>query len=81
MLSVLVLPKCGQRNQPLRRLGHRQATGRFQKDFLVHDESITVRLSRPGGLSGNLGVHGRPHVSTAVVTNALADGLFVPNFR
>src|SRR5215472_4656777 len=35
-------------------------------------ESTAVRLSRSDDASGHRGIHGRPHVSTAVVSAALA---------
>jgi len=53
-------------------------TVRFSEGFPRPHKSTTVRLSRPEDVSGHLGVHGRPHVSTAVVSTALAVGLFVP---
>ena len=46
--------------------------------FSGPQESTAVRLGRPGDVLGHLGVHSRPHVSTAVVSRALAVRLFVP---
>ena len=37
-------------------------------------ESTAVRLIRPDDLLGHLGVQDRPHLSTAVVSTALAAG-------
>jgi hypothetical protein len=54
------------------------STFRFSEGFPGPRESTTVRLSRPEDVSGHLGVHSRPHLSTAVVSTALAVGLFVP---
>ena len=45
----------------------------------IQDFSSTAgHLSRPDDASEHLGVHGRPQVSTAVVSTALAVGPFVP---
>jgi hypothetical protein len=49
-------------------------TIRFSGERPRPHESTTVRLIRPGDLLGHLGVQDRPHVSTAVVSIALAAG-------
>ena len=50
-------------------------TFRFSGECPGPHESIVVRLIRPDDLAGYLGVQDRPHVSTTVVSTALAAGL------
>jgi hypothetical protein len=50
---------------------------RFSEEFRVH-RSPPVRLSGSGYVLGHLGVHGRPYVSTVVVSTALAMASAVP---
>ena len=47
-------------------------TIRFSGECPRPRESTAVRLSSPDDLLGHPGVQGRPHVSTAVVSTALA---------
>jgi hypothetical protein len=54
------------------------STFRFSVGFPGPQESTRVRLSTPGDVLGHLGVHSCPHVFRAVVSRALAVGLFVP---
>jgi hypothetical protein len=51
---------------------------RFSGELRDPHKSISVRLSRPDGVSRHRSVQDRPHASTPVVSGALADGLFVP---
>jgi hypothetical protein len=44
----------------------------FSEGFPGPRESTAVRLSMPDDVSGQLNVQGWPHMSTAVVSNALA---------
>ena len=48
---------------------------RFSGECPRPRESTAVRLIRPDDLLGHLGVQDRPHVSTAVVSTALAAGV------
>ena len=52
-------------------------TFRFSEGFAGPHESITVQLNRRNDVRGHYGVQDRPHVSTTVVSTALATGLFV----
>jgi hypothetical protein len=52
-------------------------TFRFSGECPGPHEFTTVRLIRPDDLLGHLGVHERPHVSTTVVSIALATGLYL----
>ena len=54
-----------------------QSAFRFSGERPSPHESTTVRLIRPDDLLGHLGVQDRPHVSTAVVSTALAAGLCI----
>jgi hypothetical protein len=47
---------------------------RFSGECPRPRESTAVRLIRPDDLLGHLGVQGRPHVSTTVVSTVLAAG-------
>ena len=64
---------------PRRRLmgAPRLVTIRFSGECPGPHESTTVRLIRPDDLLGHLGVQDRPHVSTTVVSTALAAGLCI----
>jgi hypothetical protein len=64
---------------------HRSATDhsrgidfRFSEGLPRPGESTTVHLNSPDDVLSHLSVHGRPYVSTTVVSTALADGLLVP---
>jgi hypothetical protein len=54
-----------------------QSAFRFSGERPGPRESTTVRLSRPDGMIGQLGVQDRLHVSTTVVSTALATGISV----
>ena len=68
---------CGSASRQLRACPG-EADLPFSEGFSGPHESTAVRLSRPDDAPGHLGIHGRPQVSTAVVSTALAVGLFVP---
>jgi hypothetical protein len=63
----------GHRSRPRRQ----QSAFRFSGECPGPRESTTVHLIRPDDPLGQLGIQGRPHVSTTVVSTALAAGLYV----
>lgn len=55
----------------------RIASFRFSGELPRPRKPIASHLSRPDDLFGHLGVQERPHVSIAVVSTALASGLYL----
>jgi hypothetical protein len=63
---------------PVRPVGPCALSFRFSGGLAIPGESIADRLTRPYDVPAVLGVQDQPHVSTAVVSTALASPALIP---